>query len=829
MKNKIKAFLTLALSFSFLMAGCNTQNPTSQSESDISQSDIPSSESQSSESESQSSEEPVEQYTITVINGTGGGTFEAGASVTITATVPEGEVFDYWDLAGVKVSEDNPYTFTVSGDATYTAHFKATPHPMAAYTKNVYKKSNKDFKVLSLTDIQLHDGEDVSITLNVIDQLVANEQPDMIVHVGDLLNDSDTYPSLDNYVAVLDKINSFDIPWAAVLGNHDYETYQAGYDSMKTTTSEELMNKFMSYDNCVVSYGPQGVLGKSNFIVNVLDENTDELVHSLYFLDSCLAGVDDTSAAFYREAVAYSTLLNNNQPVESSLYVHIPLPQYVDIMETSQPIEYRDLVGCFCNRPSKLAAGTTAVFEAIEELGTTHNVICGHDHDNAYYGYYHGVRLAYTMKSSNGDNYSNPAEIGGAILSIGDEVDFYYSKADIQFETASDLNVSTDILPYWRYSGAKVNFDIEMLGSSGNIQFSLLGTNAIRYNVSEKDRYGAWNRLTVLETINVANKTANYGTLTAVPNSNKYHYSLDVTAIPLNTAQGEVACGDETMRLMYFMGGSETNKYRISKVYFEFEEISETNQIDLADATIDAIPDQYYNFSQAIKPEVTVKLNNNPLTKIDDILVTYSNNTEEGVATVKVVPSGKGAHRYKGEKSITFNIVVNPDGDTVPGHENALVVNSTSQTIYGADMGITPVNDWKNSGKSFYFEIKRMVNGSLQSGESFRFSLLGQNSNPGINPGMSPTSDWNRLTSNYYLEFANDTLTVHKSGDTTNIAIVTDLGDRWIGVCIPYSAFDLNESGEGAMGNANETFTLCYMSNITRSFRIDNIDSMHVS
>ena len=79
------------------------------------------------------------------------------------------------------------------------------------------------------------------------------------------------------------------------------------------------------------------------------------------------------------------------------------------------------------------------------------------------------------------------------------------------------------------------------------------------------------------------------------------------------------------------------------------------------------------------------------------------------------------------------------------------------------------------------------------------------------------------------MEFANDTLTVHKSGDTTNIAIVTDLGDCWIGVCIPYSAFDLNESGEGAMGNANETFTLCYMNNITRSFRIDNIDSMHVS
>ena len=56
---------------------------------------------------------------------------------------------------------------------------------------------------------------------------------------------------------------------------------------------------------------------------------------------------------------------------------------------------------------------------------------------------------------------------------------------------------------------------------------------------------------------------------------------------------------------------------------------------------------------------------------------------------------------------------------------------------------------------------------------------------------------------------------------------MTDLGDRWFGVTMPYSAFALNENGEGAMGNENETFTLCYLTNITRSFRIDNIDSLH--
>ena len=853
MTKNIKRLLSLAITIPFLLTGCNSpkpspssenpssekessenessqnessQNESSQNESSEEESSESESESESSGSESESST-PVEQYTITVVNGTGGGTFDVGSSVTITATVPEDQVFDYWELDGQNVSEENPYSFTVEGDATYTAHFKMPPHPMAAYAKNVYKKSDKPFKVLSLTDIQLHDGENVNLTLDVIDQLVEKEEPDMIVHVGDLINDSDTYASLNNYVAVLDKINSFDIPWAAVLGNHDYETYQAGYESMKTTTSEQLMNKFMSYDNCVVSYGPENVTGKSNFIVNVLDESTDELVHSLYFLDSYLSGVDETHADFYRSAVDYSTSLNDGNPVESSMYVHIPLRQYTEVIKASKANEYRDLVGSYNRNPEDLASGSETVFEAIEELGTTKNVICGHDHENAFYGYYHGFRLAYSMKSSNGDNYDNPAQIGGAILSIDDNVDFYYSKADIQLPSDQNnrMNVCPDILPYWRYSGAKVNFDIEMLDSEGTIEISLCGTNIARYSIDEKDRYGAWNRLTVRIHIDVANKTIDYGELTQIPETNKYHCVLDVAEVPMNDAGGEEACGDETMRLMFFNGGEGTNRFLVSNVYYDFENITETNQIDLATATIDEIDDQFYNFSQYLKPEVTVKVNDNTLSKVDDILVTYENNTEIGEATVRVVPSGKGAHNYKGEKTATFNIVVNPDGDTIPGHENAAVVNESTYTIQGKNMGITPVNDWKNSGKAFYFEIKRMTNGSHQSGETFRFSLLGNNSNEGHKD--EETGNWNRLTAFYILEFDGDTLTVHRSGSTDNIATVTDLGDRWLGVSMPYSAFELNESGEGAMGNANETFTLCYIVDITRSFRIDNISSTH--
>ena len=65
-----------------------------------------------------------EKYTVTVENGTGGGEFDEGTEITVTATVPEGKEFESWQSEGTVVSTANPYTFTVRKDITLTATFK---------------------------------------------------------------------------------------------------------------------------------------------------------------------------------------------------------------------------------------------------------------------------------------------------------------------------------------------------------------------------------------------------------------------------------------------------------------------------------------------------------------------------------------------------------------------------------------------------------------------------------------------------------------------------------------------------------------------------------
>lgn len=78
---------------------------------------------------------PPTSYTITTAvspagsgTATGGGTFNSGASCTLTATPASGYSFVRWEKNGAQVSTSSSYTFTVSESATYTAIFEsATP------------------------------------------------------------------------------------------------------------------------------------------------------------------------------------------------------------------------------------------------------------------------------------------------------------------------------------------------------------------------------------------------------------------------------------------------------------------------------------------------------------------------------------------------------------------------------------------------------------------------------------------------------------------------------------------------------------------------------
>ncbi len=64
--------------------------------------------------------------TITVENGMGGGEYDIGAEVTVTAIVPNGKSFINWTVDGKEVSKQNPYTFKAEKDMTITANLSGS-------------------------------------------------------------------------------------------------------------------------------------------------------------------------------------------------------------------------------------------------------------------------------------------------------------------------------------------------------------------------------------------------------------------------------------------------------------------------------------------------------------------------------------------------------------------------------------------------------------------------------------------------------------------------------------------------------------------------------
>ena len=79
-------------------------------------------------------------YTLTVVNGTGGGTYAAGTAVTITANAPpSGEFFQDWTGAAVQNPNASPTTLTMpSSNATVTANYAppaTIPYPVSAHPR----------------------------------------------------------------------------------------------------------------------------------------------------------------------------------------------------------------------------------------------------------------------------------------------------------------------------------------------------------------------------------------------------------------------------------------------------------------------------------------------------------------------------------------------------------------------------------------------------------------------------------------------------------------------------------------------------------------------
>ena len=357
---------------------------------------------------------------------------------------------------------------------------------------------NGTFRILQLTDIHLIDstGPNYGVLTNYtlrdewamecVRTLVEETQPDFIMVTGDSIFNVESATLLVDISTDNEKtfkkfakfIDSFDIPWGFVFGNHDEEGLLK--DQMKgdkEATKKELSSFLLSdeIENCLYADGPDDINGVGNYIINV--ENEDgTLNNALVMFDSgSYLGIEehlyecvhDDQLKWYEKAIKHLRFRYKENDIKSIVFQHIPFKEYREALELVmggvevQGKNWQEVIKSDgSGTPLTLeVAGETVTyhggvyndgeicssyigwwegdyydggheFDKLLEVGSTQAVFCGHDHRNTFSITYKGIRLTYGMSvdySANGllgawfDNqeiYNETAQRGGTLITL---------------------------------------------------------------------------------------------------------------------------------------------------------------------------------------------------------------------------------------------------------------------------------------------------------------------------------------------------------------------------------------------------------------------------
>ena len=289
-----------------------------------------------------------------------------------------------------------------------------------------------NFKILQLTDIHMADKDDQDLHYAFLDKLIteangpSQNEIDFMVVTGD----SFTFANKTTAKKLFKFLDSYDIPWSVVFGNHDEQTYF----SVEWMTS--YLNNFGS--KCYfLDRQDDNVNGNCNFAINLMQGNTihDQLIlmdsNRYYFGD--YMGYDyfkDSQIKWYSDLVDYTKEQNGGATVNSLMFYHIPLYEINDAYEKGE-IKYGEKRENTC--PPDYNSG---FFDVIKAKGSTKGMFFGHDHINNFEALYEGVTFCYGIKSTN-RIYFDEDMLGYQTITIKDDHSFsiervYHTYAEVE-------------------------------------------------------------------------------------------------------------------------------------------------------------------------------------------------------------------------------------------------------------------------------------------------------------------------------------------------------------------------------------------------------------
>ena len=301
------------------------------------------------------------------------------------------------------------------------------------YAARIDKDPEKDFVILNITDVQLSFpnaySDEGQYSEKIIDKLVTEQKPDLITLTGD------NAWCITAYLRIIKVIDSYDIPWAPIMGNHD------GGGCIDEFFTAYWLSKA---ENCLFKFGPKS-MGYGNYIINIYEN--DEIIHTLFMMDTH-SDASDTDAGkinyaedgssgydhlwanqleWYEWAInGISDIAGHN--VESTVFMHIPCYEFrlaqaenteVKVIDETTTYYIAKNDGDFGENHEGICApkGNNGFFALVKKLDSTKNIIVGHDHVNSLSTVYDDVRLTYALKCGSGCYWEDTMS-GGTIITI---------------------------------------------------------------------------------------------------------------------------------------------------------------------------------------------------------------------------------------------------------------------------------------------------------------------------------------------------------------------------------------------------------------------------
>ncbi len=267
-------------------------------------------------------------------------------------------------------------------------------------------REDKTFKIAQFSDLHWDNTtSNCPKTIKVIKNVLETEKPDLVVLTGDVVT---MPPAIEGWKAVAQPFIDAEIPWTVILGNHDSEI---------GITRDEIFEQLEKMPYFVGDKGPD-LYGCGNYTISVWSSDNKKVAAVLYFFDSN----DYTNRKFggydwihfdqinwYRNLSLNFTKENNNVPIPSLAFFHIPLQEYTTVI--GQPTTIGE-----ANEGSGASKVNSGLFASFLDMNDVMGTFVGHDHDNDYIGIHEGIALAFGQVTGY-DAYGD-LDRGGRIINM---------------------------------------------------------------------------------------------------------------------------------------------------------------------------------------------------------------------------------------------------------------------------------------------------------------------------------------------------------------------------------------------------------------------------